>query len=176
MRLFIAINFNELNEYFKGFQEQLSINSTLILTKSYHLTLKFLGEVQPNKVQEIASILKGIKYENFNIFLDSMGVFPSQNNPRVIWIGLEPENDVRLLQHRIDDSLNDLFSKDKNFKPHITLARIKFIENKRLFFEALEKIKVERKKVKVNEFILIKSTLTPNGSVYEDLQVFRSKL
>ena len=94
MRLFIAIHFNELKEYFYELQKQLPENAKLSLTKSFHMTLKFLGEVQPEKVDEIIGILKTIKFEKFKVFLDSMGIFPTENHIRVVWAGLKPEAQV----------------------------------------------------------------------------------
>ena len=76
MRLFIGTNFNELNIYFAELQNQLPKNARLSLTKLFHLTLKFLGEVQPSKVEEIVNILKNIKFEKLDVFLDSVGIFP----------------------------------------------------------------------------------------------------
>jgi len=174
MRLFIAIDFNELNDYFIGLQKELPANVKLNLTKTFHLTLKFLGEVQPNNVEGIADILKNIKFENFFVHLDSIGIFPSENCIRTVWVGLKPEDKILELQKNIDIKLKDLFDKEKNFKAHITLARAKFIEDRKSFIDNLKKIKVEDKKIDVNNFKLVKSALTPEGPVYEDLTIFNS--
>ena len=84
MRLFISIDFNELKDYFIGLQEHLPKNAKLSLTKTFHLTLKFLGEVQPEKAEEIISALNKIKFEKFSVFLDSIGIFPTENYIRVV--------------------------------------------------------------------------------------------
>ena len=174
MRLFIAIDFNELNEYFIELQKLLPRNAKLSFTKDFHLTLKFLGEVQPNDSEKIISILKKIKFEPFSVFLDSIGIFPTENYIRVVWIGLKPEEKVLELQKQIDDSLKELFKKEKDFKTHITLARVKYPENKKSFLEHAKKINVESKKIEIKDFRLVKSTLTPKGPFYEDLAVFNS--
>jgi len=173
MRLFIAIDFGELKDYFTELQKQLPSNAKLSLVKSFHLTLKFLGEVQPSKVDEIISILKTIKFEPFETHLDSIGIFPTENYIRVVWVGLKPEEKVVELQKQIDDSLNKLFRKEKGFKPHITLCRVKYPEDKKLFVENVRKIKVENKKIAVRDFRLVKSTLISKGPVYGDLFVYR---
>ena len=174
MRLFIAIDFNELKDYFVDIQNQLPKNAKLSLTKSFHLTLKFLGEVQPNNAEEVIKILKKIKFEKFNFFLDSIGIFPTENYIRVIWIGLKPEDKVAELQEKIDESLKNLFKKEKDFKAHITLARVKYPEDKKSFVEHIKKIKVKNKRIGVKDFRLVKSTLTAKGSIYEDMEVFNS--
>lgn len=174
MRLFIAINFNELRDYFAELQKQLPNNARLSLVRSFHLTLKFLGEVQPNKVDEIVGILKTIKFEPFSVFTDSIGIFPTENYIRVVWVGLKPEEKILELQKDIDESLKKFFKKERDFKAHITLARVKFPEDKKSFVEEVKKIKVNCKKIEVKDFRLVKSTLTAKSPIYEDLEVFNS--
>ena len=172
MRLFIAINLNGLKNYFMDLQKQLPNNAMLSLVKSFHLTLKFLGEVHPDKIDEIAGILRTIKFYPFAVFTDSVGIFPTENYIRVVWVGLKPEEKVLELQKQIDESLRGLFRKEKDFKAHITLCRVKYPEDKKLFLEQINKIKVENKGIEIKDFRLVKSTLTPKGPVYEDLEVF----
>lgn len=172
MRLFIAIDFNELKDYFVNLQDLLPRNAKLSLTKTFHITLKFLGEVQPDKADKTINILKNIKSEPFSAFTDSIGIFPTENYIRVVWVGLKPEDRILELQNRIDESLKSLFKKEKDFKAHITLARVKYPEDKKSFLQQLKNIKVENKKILIKDFRLIKSTLTPKGPVYEDLEVF----
>ncbi len=174
MRLFIAIDFNDLHEYFIQLQKLLPKNAKLSLTKTFHLTLKFLGDVQPNAVDSVIESLRNIKFEPFNVFLDTIGIFPTENYIRVVWVGLNPKDKILELQKNIDESLKKLFKKEKDFKAHITLARVKYPDDKKVFVEQLKKIKVESKKIEVKDFRLIKSTLTPKGSIYENLMIFGS--
>ena len=174
MRLFIAVDFNGLRDYFTGMQAQLPKNAKLSLVKSFHLTMKFLGEVQPDKIDEIIGILKTIKFEPFNVFTNSIGIFPTENYIRVVWVGLKPEDKVLELQKKVDESLKNLFKEERDFEPHITLCRVKYPEDKKSFVEEVKKIKVENKKFEIKDFRLVKSTLTSKGPVYEDLEVFHS--
>ena len=172
MRLFIAVDFNEFEGYFHELQSLLPKNAKLNLTKVFHLTLKFLGEVQPKDAKAIIRVLKPIKFDGFHLFLDSIGVFPSESYIRVMWVGLNPADNILDLQKVIDDSLKSMFKKENCFKPHITLARVKYVEDKKSFAEKLKNIEVEKKKIEIKEFKLIKSTLSPKGPSYEDLAVF----
>ncbi|MBI2650178.1 RNA 2',3'-cyclic phosphodiesterase [Candidatus Woesearchaeota archaeon] len=172
MRLFIAIDFNELRDYFTELQYYLPKNARLSLTKTFHLTLKFLGEVQPDKIEAIADNLKRVKFEEFSVNLDSIGIFPTENYIRVVWVGLKPEESVLELQKNIDESLKGIFKKEKDFKAHITIARVKYPEDKKSFVERIKSIKVENKKIAVKNFRLVKSTLSKGGPVYEDLEIF----
>jgi 2'-5' RNA ligase len=133
-----------------------------------------LGEVQPNNAEKATDILKKIKFKHFSVHLNSIGIFPTENYIRVVWVGLKPEDKVLELQKNIDESLKELFKKEREFKAHITLARVKYPEDKKIFVEQIKNIKVENKKIDINNFRLVKSTLSPKGHVYEDLHVFNS--
>ena len=135
MRLFIAVSFNELKDYFVELQKSLPKNAKLSLTKSFHLTLKFLGEVQPDKIDKVIEILRQIKFHSFLVFLGSVGIFPSENYIRVVWVSLKPEDKIMELQRNIDESLRQMFRKEKDFKAHITLARANYIGNKEKFLK-----------------------------------------
>ena len=65
------------------------------------------------------------------------------------------------------------FKKDTRFHPHVTLARVKFVKDKQDFIKSLKEIKIEKKSFEITEFKLIKSTLTGEGPIYEDLAVFQ---
>jgi 2'-5' RNA ligase len=175
MRLFIAIDFNGLKDYFLGLQQLLPKNAGLSLVKSFHLTLKFLGEVQPEDVDPIISSLKKIEFRPSSAFLGSLGMFPSENYIRVVWIGVKPEENILALQKKVDEALKPLFKKEMEFKAHITLARVTNPKDKRLSAEELKKIKAESGKIEIKDFRLIKSTLTPKGPVYDELAVFNSQ-
>ena len=175
MRLFIAIDFNELNYQFIELQKNLPKEDVkLTLTKRYHLTLKFLGEVSETDAEKVIEILKKIKFEKFEINLDDIGVFPNENYIRVVWVGVNPKKQVIELQRNIEDSLKEFnFKKDFSFHPHITLARVKFVKDKPNFIDALKKLKINKDKIIITkEFKLIKSTLSPEGPIYEDWEVF----
>ena len=173
MRLFIAIDFNELKDYFIELQSKIDKSlAKLKEVSAFHLTLKFLGEINDDKVELIKEKLKEIKFTPFSLTLDQIGVFPSENYIRIIWMGVKPTEEVIKLQESIENALKKFnFKKDFKFHPHITLARVKFVKDKEKFIKNLKDIKVEEKGVEVRDFRLIKSTLKPEGPVYEDLEV-----
>lgn len=174
MRLFIAIDFGELKNYLNGLQNKIDkASAKLKETPAFHLTLKFLGDVADNKVEAIKEKLTPIKFQEFFLTLDKIGVFPNENRVRVIWVGVAPQDQVIELQKKIENSLEEFnFKKDFKFHPHITLARVKFVKDKENFRKALKKIDVEKKTIEVKNFKLIKSTLTGEGPVYEDIANF----
>ena len=165
MRLFIAIDCEQLNGYFLELQNNIP-NADLTLTKSFHLTLKFLGDVQTNTTEKILETLNEISYTKFSFKLDKVGHFETYGKVNVLWIGIKPEEKVIELQKEIDKKLSPYFSKEKDFKPHVTLARIKHVESKKEFLEKFNSIEIDKKEVKVNEVQLMQSTMDSNGPIY----------
>jgi 2'-5' RNA ligase len=173
MRLFIAIELEELSGYFKQLQEKIP-NVKATFPKRFHLTLKFLGEVEEGNIAKIKEALSKIKFSPFKMKLSGTGVFPNERFIRVVWAGMEDGKAIEELQQKIEDALAGMFKKDNRFHPHITLARVKFIEEDKKdgFIKAIKSIEVEQKEAEVKNFKLVKSTLTGEGPVYEDLEVF----
>lgn len=177
MRTFIAIELpQEVKDAILEAQGQLSSTAAkLSLAHDSHLTLKFLGEITPAKVDVVKSCLSSVKFKPFAAAVSGIGVFPSESYVRVVWAGVEPEGEVIQLQRSIDDALDKEFPKDKQFKPHITLARVKFVQDKEQFRQQLQKIKVKDVRFVVDSFKLKRSMLSGNGPVYEDLAVYDGK-
>jgi 2'-5' RNA ligase len=143
-----------------------------------HLTLKFLGEVSENRLVEIEKELHLIELLSFETELSHMGFFPNEHRPRVIWIGLsEGKSQLITLAREIDERLSKIgFPKEKRkFSPHLTVGRIK-----RLYPDEQQKVvdyihsidSVVGKKEVIKSFIFKKSTLTPQGAIYENLAEF----
>lgn len=171
MRLFIAFDVSkEVHDYFIELQKKLP-SGKLTLTKSFHLTLKFLGEVTTDNSEKVKQMLAKVKFSPFTASLDGIGIFPSGGKPRVVWIGIEPKDIICNLQKQIDESMQELFSKEKDFHPHITLARIKDCDKS--FKEQLSKIPVEHLSFEVKNFKLIESQLQSTGPIYRDLAVYQ---
>ncbi|MBU1204729.1 MAG: RNA 2',3'-cyclic phosphodiesterase [Nanoarchaeota archaeon] len=178
MRVFIAVEMpKEIKEILLDAQNQINTEKAKIKpAKAFHLTLKFLGEVEEKKIEEIKSTLNEIKFKKISTTLTEIGVFPNESYIRVVWAGLEDsEGKIKKLQQEIDSKIEKLgFKKDTRFHPHVTLARVKFVEDKQKFIKDLKEIKIEKKSFQITEFKLIKSILTLESPVYEDLAVFQA--
>ncbi|MCM2325564.1 MAG: RNA 2',3'-cyclic phosphodiesterase [Candidatus Woesearchaeota archaeon] len=157
MRLFVAIDASkEAVSYF------FSLGSLFPHpVDSFHLTLKFLGEADPDNTIQI---LEKIRSDSFELELDSLGAFPTEGEIKVVWIGLKKEEKLMALQKKIDDALPS-FRKDFDFHPHITLAR----PNTDI---VLPDIKIKPLMFKVVSFKLYQSTLTDKGPKYSEIRSF----
>jgi len=175
MRLFIAIEFADAKDYFKELQKALPSDVAKIkLVHTFHLTLKFLGDVFEEKVDKLKEKLASVHFKPLKLKLKEVGVFPAESYVKVIWVGLQENKALEKLQKDIEKVLEEFhFRKDFSFVPHLTLARVKFISDREKFMKVLKEINVEPKEVEIKKFKLIKSTLTKEGSIYEDLGVFQ---
>jgi 2'-5' RNA ligase len=140
-----------------------------------HLTLKFLGNIDQEKVSPIAEAMAGAaqKASPFRLEVGGLGAFPNLRSPRVVWVAVEGEVEkLASLQRAIDHSLVALgFSPEtRSFTPHLTLGRLKeraSAEERRRMGEALLAVAGEEVvPFRVTEISLMRSTLTPRGAIY----------
>ncbi|MBW3001704.1 RNA 2',3'-cyclic phosphodiesterase [Candidatus Woesearchaeota archaeon] len=173
MRLFIAFDVSEeAKNYLSDLQKQLPEDSKLNLVKQFHQTLKFLGDVDEDKIDKIKAALTNVSFTKFTAKTNGLGVFPDEKMIRVVWVGLVPKDAITGLQQEIETALLDMFPKDTRFHPHLTLARVKSVKDKKDFIEKLNKLTIKEINFPVSSFKLIKSELTPEGPVYEDIAEF----
>jgi len=175
MRLFIAIDFKEAEDYLTKLQNNIdSPAAQLKPVSTSHITLKFLGKVPLDKVEIIKEKLNQVKFSPFSLTLDKIGVFPNENFIRVIWVSTKESKEIIELQKNIETALEEFkFKKDFKFHSHITLARVKTVDNKEQLMKNLKDLKIEDKTIEVKDFRLVKSTLTQKGPVYEDVALFQ---
>ncbi len=94
---------------------------------TYHITLKFLGEVAEPRLASISEALDKVATSNAEIDLElrEFGAFPTIRRPRVLWVGVEPSPALRCLKQDLEWALSDHgFERDPQaFHPHLTLGR-----------------------------------------------------
>ncbi|MEK6945690.1 MAG: RNA 2',3'-cyclic phosphodiesterase [Nanoarchaeota archaeon] len=139
--------------------------------ENLHLTLKFLGEIDEEKIKLVKEKLKIINTASFDLELDAVGVF-SPSYIRIVWLHIKG---AEVLQKVVDSVLGDIFKPEERFMGHLTVARVKNIKNKKEFLEKLKKIEIPKMKFKVSRFRLMKSDLRPEGPVYSVLEEYDLK-
>lgn len=136
-----------------------------------HLTLFFFGESSLLFIDEFNKFLKALtsQIHSFELCIKGLGVFGQTNNPKVLWLGIEPNATVDLLQDKISlfAAQNGFHAKVEVFNPHITLSRIKGVSNVNCF---LQELRSYNDKVfwqlTVDKVTLYKSEINPKGSRY----------
>lgn len=171
MRCFIAIDIpEEIKEKIIKIQEKLpEFEGKKTEIENLHLTLKFLGEVDKEKAEEVKKRLNEIKFGNFESEIGNLGFF-DKKEIRIIWIGI---SNCEKLQKEIDFKLKDLFELEKRFMGHLTIARVKQVKDKKDFLFKLRKIKTEKMRFLVDNFKLKVSELGKFKAEYKDLGIFR---
>lgn len=142
--------------------------------ENLHITLKFLGEIDEKKKNEIAPAIAEIskKFTPFLAQLEGIGCFPSPRSPRVLWVGVsQGAEKICEIANNLEECLSQYgFKKEeKKFHPHLTFGRIKT-------FCKIDDILAKTIKTEpfiVNSITLFKSTLKPEGPLYEALEKFR---
>ncbi|MCX6777530.1 MAG: RNA 2',3'-cyclic phosphodiesterase [Candidatus Micrarchaeota archaeon] len=173
MRAFIAVEVSEeLKKRIATLQAELPEGLSLVKPGNMHLTLHFFGEIDENSKNKIIDAMNSLPLPlpAFDMKFSGLGVFPSESYVRVVWVGCESPGLLGLARE-FSLKLSALGFKTERFTPHLTIARVK---NKADFGPLLKKYQNYAFGVcDVGSLILKKSTLTPNGPVYEDVYVRR---
>jgi len=169
-RLFVAVDLPEniKEEIAKAGAKLPKDGIRPVAKENLHITLKFIGEVGTEKIEEIKAKLRTIKMKGFDCELKGVGVFPNENYIRVVWIAIESEELPHLAQ-AVETALKGIGKKeDREFSPHLTIARVSKKIDLRDFLEKNKNR--EFGKFTVCDFALFESTLTPNGPIYKKIE------
>lgn len=180
LRSFIAIELpDEVKRRLRELQAQLKAGGPTpvkwVEPDNIHLTLKFLGNVAADRIDEIAAAMTEAMRGTspFKLEVTELGVFPNPRRVQVIWVGLGGEVDkLASLQQRIESSLKRLGFPPENrrFTPHLTLARLRDRatpqERERLGQLITETELDTAQSFSVDSVNLMKSQLTPEGPIY----------
>jgi 2'-5' RNA ligase len=176
IRAFVAIHLplsirSLLNDTQDELREQIPAKIVRwVPTKNIHLTLKFLGETEVDRLSTISKALDLITIDHspFNLELSQLGCFPNPRNPRIVWVGIHADTEeLMTIQQRIANSLRPLGWKPerRNFHPHLTLGRVK--DSRQLVAARLpwgQQITTE--KFIVDSITLFESHLHSSGAIY----------
>lgn len=149
--------------------------------EKFHVTIKFLGDVNENKLPQIISQIEETvtKYPIYNVKYEKLGFFPNKHSPRVIWIGCtNPDTTLISIKEELEENLiNYGFESEKRkFTPHITLGRIKSLKNINNLISTSEKINFEPMTAYITHITVMRSVLEPQGSQYSILKKIPLKL
>ncbi len=146
-----------------------------IPSENIHLTLKFLGNISVNAIPILLeSLKKDIIQNSFKMTIDSTGIFPSSNSPRVLWLGIRSGADKLMsLQAQIESSLREISDKNTEltFTPHIKIAKI---QQKVVKIDVLPFLNIVYSPIEldVNSICLFESQLFQEGAKYRILNEF----
>ena len=184
VRAFISIDFenDEVVQNIVKIQNQLrDLDAKLkfVNPKILHITLEFLGEISEEQINQVSSILEELSFPKFLLSVKHPDVLPNEKYIRVIYCNLEGHiEQLKQIQNEIRLKLKKLgFKTDSRpFKPHLTIARVKYVNNKSELIKVINNLseytcgEQEIKSVKLKE-----SVLGPTGPEYTTLFEKQSK-
>ena len=180
MRVFVAMDVPEetrqaLAELIAGLGK-IHTGARWVRTEGIHVTLKFIGEAAPEKVEAIETSLCGIHSSSpVDLAFRRIGFFPSQRHPRVFWAGIEASPNLAELAASIESRLEPLGIPRENrpFHPHLTLARFQSEDGLAKLHESLARLgALDFGATRASEFYLYQSVLKRGGAEYTRLAKF----
>ncbi|HYC03361.1 MAG TPA: RNA 2',3'-cyclic phosphodiesterase [Azospirillaceae bacterium] len=138
--------------------------------ENYHVTLRFIGEVDEGVAQDVDGALDMVRAEPFPLTLDGLGTFGKGHMARTLWVKVDASEALRHLQAKVESAVvrAGLPAEERKFTPHVTLARFneapagkvaRLIEDRGLFKEG--PFMAER-------FVLYESVLGRGGPTYHE--------
>jgi 2'-5' RNA ligase len=175
VRLFIAVNLpDDLRRAIHAAAAPLrrrTVPVKWVDPEGLHLTLKFLGAVDPDRLADIVAALeracRGAR--PFPLPIGGFGAFPTPGRARVLWVGCEPVPPLELLQHGVEREFAPLGFpvEGRPFRPHLTLGRAR--PEARGGIRELESVLAELTfggETTVGSVEVMESTLSPQGARY----------
>lgn len=141
--------------------------------ENIHVTLKFLGNVSQPKLDQVKTSLRGVSFRPFTMEIKGAGAFPRASRMNVLWVGIgEGWSEVQKIYEQTERIFFELgFAREnRNFTPHITIARVKSARNMRNMAEFLERLSEKNfGTFTVDSVQLKRSILSRSGPTYSTL-------
>ena len=179
IRTFVAIDLKEeIHDLIKQIQDDfknLPCDIKWVNPADAHLTLKFLGNVRLDQIELITMCLHKIIKDvgSISSCVTRLGTFPSIDRPRILWIGFkDSQNKIKELVKLLESEFISLgFQKEvQSFQPHVTIGRVRSSRQLRRLSQKIEEYPpLPEINQRINQVILYKSTLTPQGPIYEPI-------
>jgi RNA 2',3'-cyclic 3'-phosphodiesterase len=142
--------------------------------QNLHLTLKFLGDISPARLEQLAEALavETVLHPAFSLSVGSFGAFPNVNRARVLWIGLDAPATLFSLQSGIEAVTTRLGTppEERKFSPHLTIGRVNQAANPEDLANLRTALDVttvgDLGTVEVSAVHVFKSDIRPGGPVY----------
>jgi 2'-5' RNA ligase len=176
-RIFVAVDISEqarrrVAAYIESLQTEFRpVRVGWDKPEKLHLTLKFLGETEENRLAELRKIVAKCAGEisNFKLRIGGTGIFPNERNARVLWIDATDETgSLARINTFLEAECEKIgFPKEKRgFVPHLTIGRVREPHGARNLAQKHRQNNFEPVEFEVSEIVIYESKLLPTGSVY----------
>ncbi len=153
------------------------IKGSWVKPQNLHMTFQFIGEVQENRLLDIMKVMQGVaqRQKPIGVVYKSLGVFPSIDKARVLWLGVsEGHEELKLLSREIVRANRKVGIRDegKPFYPHVTICRIKEFDKRKLKEMLKQYENTTFGADTIDRIVIIKSSLTQVGPIYTVIEEF----
>ena len=174
MRCFIAIELPEnvkakIFHEFETLKKKNLFGGKFVGKESLHITLKFLGELTLEKVNEVKEKMKKIDFSKFVCEIGKSGFFDNEKRIKVIWIEAISKY-LEQLEKKISEKFPEFPPDYKKFSPHITTARVEYINDIKGLIENIKNVHMKNTRFEVEKMVLMKSEVTRGGIKYKILE------
>lgn len=137
--------------------------------ENFHLTVRFIGEVDGRTYDEVAAALGQVRASNFALTLSGIDQFGKGDKARMLWIGVEKNPALHYLRDRVESALvrTGLEPEKRRFSPHVTLARLRGAPGGRLAAFVQTNHLTRLGPVPVDRFVLFSSWYHGEGPIYQ---------
>ena len=165
----VLVEFRKLNRKMRS----ISRDVKWVRPESIHLTLKFLGNLEPATLDRVFAAMDRCfqsAQEKFSLMVGGLGAFPHLKRPRALWVGVQGEGFKHLLslQQQIEMELaEEGFEKEKRkFSPHLTVGRVKFTGHLEELLKTFMEYPFPEMNFTVERIQIMRSELKSDGAVY----------
>ncbi len=127
IRLFVAIELPASVRTVLGFLHAGVPGARWTPVENMHLTLRFIGEVEEPRIEDIDRALLAVRSPRFSLELAGVGHFETSGQPRALWAGVPKIAPLIRLRDRVESALvrAGFAPEGRKFLPHVTLARLR---------------------------------------------------
>jgi len=178
-RLFVSVDLGGLADELRPVQARFSEASGIRLTapEQAHVTLKFLGDTDPDRVEdlvaELAAAVDDSDVSPFEARVGGLGVFPSLSHISVVWVGVrEGDDELTALHREIEDRTIAMGFEPEghDFTPHATIARMDHAGGKERVQRVVETDDPDVGRLQVEAIRLTESILQADGPQYSTVE------
>jgi 2'-5' RNA ligase len=139
-----------------------------VTLENLHVTLRFIGEVEPSVAGDIDALFSRVVAPSFDIRLAELGTFGSRSRVRALWAGVEKTEPLAHLQAKIETACGraGLPPEGRKFHPHVTLARCKDVRETTVAEFVATYGGFDLPTITIDTFALYSSGMGRSGAVY----------
>ncbi len=183
-RLFFAIDLSDfivssVERLIETFTDIPSRYIRWVAPSNLHVSIKFLGEVESDKLPAICDVAEKVfaSCGNMRLTVEGMGIFPNHDRPRVVWLGVKGETEKLVAtESRLSEQLENLgFQADQRpYAAHLTIGRVKNDNVRGKLVRLVRKHHgVALGDLMVDHVSLYESKLKPGGAIYSVVRTFK---